>query len=82
MARRSTSKVDETPAPDSDNAAPGAKTRSRATDVNLRGQALAPDLEVIRRFIVDMIARGAIAELIASVLALLQRMRISSTAGV
>ena len=43
--------------------------------VNVAAQALAPDLEAIRRFIVGMIARGAIAELVASVLALLQRMR-------
>lgn len=37
--------------------------------------AMAPDLDVVRRFIVDMLARGAVAELIASVLALLSRMR-------
>ena len=43
--------------------------------VDVKAQALAPDLEAIRRFIVQMIARGAIAEMIASVLALLQRMR-------
>jgi transposase len=51
------------------------KKRLKPTKVDLRGQALAPDLEVIGRFLADMIARGAIAELIASVLALLQRMR-------
>lgn len=43
--------------------------------IDVKAQALAPDLEAIRRFIVQMIARGAIAEMIASVLALLQRMR-------
>ena len=48
---------------------------SRTERVNLGAHALAPDLDAIRRFIVDMIARGAIAELIASVLGLLQRMR-------
>jgi transposase len=53
----------------------GRRKRSARNKADLRGQALAPDLEVIGRFITDMIARGAIAELIASVLALLQRMR-------
>jgi transposase len=43
--------------------------------IDVKAQAAAPDLEAIRRFIVQMIARGAIAEMIASVLALLQRMR-------
>ena len=43
--------------------------------IDIKAQALAPDLEAIRRFIVQMVARGAIAEMIASVLALLQRMR-------
>ena len=43
--------------------------------MDVKAQALAPDLEAIRRFIVQMIARGAIAEMIAAVLALLQRMR-------
>jgi len=62
---RTTRRPDKTsPAP----AAPKAK-------VDVKAQALAPDLEAIRRFIVQMIARGAIAEMIASVLALLQRMR-------
>jgi transposase len=37
--------------------------------------AMAPDLDAVRRFIVDMLARGAVAELIASVLSLLSRMR-------
>jgi transposase len=46
-----------------------------AEPVELRRHALAPDLEVIGRFIKEMIARGAIAELIASILGLLQRMR-------
>jgi len=51
------------------------KEPSAPVEVNVAAQALSPDLEAIRRFIVGMIARGAIAELIASVLALLQRMR-------
>lgn len=55
--------------PDKTSPAP-AKAR-----IDVKAQALAPDLEAIRRFIVQMIARGAIAEMIASVLALLQRMR-------
>lgn len=46
-----------------------------AEEVNLRGQALAPDLGEIRRFMMAMIARGAIVELVAAVLGLLQRMR-------
>jgi len=46
-----------------------------AEPVDLKRHALAPDLEVIGRFIKEMIARGAIAELIASILGLLQRMR-------
>ncbi len=37
--------------------------------------AFAPDLEAVRRFITSMLARGAIAELIASILSLLARMR-------
>lgn len=37
--------------------------------------ALAPDLELVRRFILDMLSRGAIAELVAAVIALLARMR-------
>jgi len=37
--------------------------------------AQAPDLDVVRRFLADMIARGAIAALIAAVIALLTRMR-------
>jgi transposase len=37
--------------------------------------AMAPDLDAVGRFIGDMLARGAIAELIAGVLALLGRMR-------
>lgn len=51
------------------------KTSARPAAVKLSAQALAPDLEQIRRFILDLIARGAIAELITSVLGLLQRMR-------
>ncbi len=31
-----------------------------AEEVNLRGHALAPELGVIRRFMMDMIARGAL----------------------
>ena len=38
-----------------------------------RAQALAPDLEAIGGFIREMIKRGAIIELIASVVALLQQ---------
>lgn len=37
--------------------------------------ALAPDLETVRRFLLDMVARRAFAELIAAVLALLAQMR-------
>ncbi len=37
--------------------------------------ALAPDLEAVRRFLLEMIARRAFAELVAAVLALLARMR-------
>lgn len=33
--------------------------------MDAKAQVLAPDLEAIRRFIVQMIARGAIAEMIA-----------------
>ena len=36
---------------------------------------LAPDLEAVRAFIIDMIARGAVAGLVAAILALLTRMR-------
>lgn len=46
-----------------------------AESVNLKSHALAPDLEVIGRFIKEMLARGAIAELIATILDLLSRMR-------
>ena len=35
----------------------------------------APDLEAVRRFMVDMLARGALTALIAAVIALLSRMR-------
>jgi len=51
------------------------KTSLPKAKMNAKAQALAPDLEAIRRFIVQMIARGAIAEMIAAVLALLQKMR-------
>lgn len=37
--------------------------------------ATAPDLDAVRRFLEDMFARGAIAVLVASILALLTRMR-------
>jgi transposase len=57
--------------PDKTSPAPA----SPKTKMDVKALALAPDLEAIRRFIVQMIARGAIAEMIASVLALLQRMR-------
>jgi transposase len=36
---------------------------------------IAPDLDAVRRFIEDMFARGAVAALVASILALLARMR-------
>lgn len=57
------------------SAAAAEKKASPAAAVNLTAHALAPDLETIGRFIRDLIARGAIAELVASVLGLLQRMR-------
>jgi transposase len=37
--------------------------------------ALAPDLEAVKKFIVDMIAKGAIAALVAAIVGLLVRMR-------
>jgi transposase len=37
--------------------------------------AMAPDLEAVRRFIADMLARGAVVALVAAVVALLGRMR-------
>lgn len=46
-----------------------------AESVDLKRHALAPDLEVIGRFIKEMLARGAIAELITAILGLLSRMR-------
>jgi transposase len=74
MPRRSVGTQDAKSA--SVDAAPHArKQHSAPKRVDLRAQAFAPDLEAIGQFITDMIARGAIAELIASVLALLQRMR-------
>ena len=75
MSRRPASTQDAKSTPVSADTPPASKKRSPAKKVDLRGHALAPDLEAIGRFIADMIARGAIAELIASVLALLQRMR-------
>ena len=68
MARTRSTPDKTSPASADADALPKAK-------VDAKAQALAPDLEAIRRFIVQMIARGAIAEMIASVLALLQRMR-------
>ena len=52
-----------------------ARAAGKAENVDLRAHAVAPDLEAIGRFIREMIARGAIAELVTAVLALLQRMR-------
>lgn len=43
-------------------------------EVNLRGHALAPNLAVLRRWMMEMIARGALVELVAAILGLLQRM--------
>ena len=37
--------------------------------------ALAPDLDAVKKFIADMIAKGAIAALVAAIVALLTRMR-------
>ena len=37
--------------------------------------ALAPDLEAVKKFIADMIAKGAIAGLVAAIVALLVSMR-------
>ena len=37
--------------------------------------ALAPDLEAVKTFIVDMIAKGAVAALVTSIVALLVKMR-------
>jgi transposase len=37
--------------------------------------AVAPDLDIVRRFIADMLARGAVVELIAAIVGLLSRMR-------
>ena len=75
MSRPPVSKGDTTPRPASLGAPPVARSRAAGKPIDLRGHALAPDLEVIRRFIVDLISRGAIAELIAAVLGLLERMR-------
>ena len=43
-------------------------------EVNLRGHALAPNLAVLRRWMMEMIARGALVELVTAILGLLQRM--------
>lgn len=53
----------------------GEKQAAVAEEVSLRGHALAPDLGVIRRFMLDMIARGMLVELVTAVLGLLSRMR-------
>jgi len=45
-----------------------------AVDVNLRGHALAPNLAVLRRWMMEMVSRGALVELVTAVLGLLQRM--------
>ena len=57
------------------SASSAARAAGKAENVDLRGHAVAPDLEAIGRFIREMIARGAIAELVTALLALLQRMR-------
>lgn len=77
MSRRPASTQDDKPSPPKFAAARPTEEAgwSQPKQVDLRGQALAPDLEAIGRFIRDMIKRGAIVELIASVLAILQRMR-------
>ena len=60
---------------DKTSPAPAPAVTAPKSKIDIGAQALAPDLEAVRRFIVQMVARGAIAEMIASVLALLQRMR-------
>jgi transposase len=47
---------------------------SAGEEVNLRAHALAPDFEVIRRYMLDMIGRGKIVELVTALIGLLQRM--------
>ena len=61
--------------PDKTSPAPSHTDASPRATIDVGAQALAPDLAAIRHFIVQMVARGAIAEMIVSVLALLQRMR-------
>lgn len=77
MSRRAASTQDDKPSsPTSAAACPtGEGGRSQVKSLDPRAQALAPDLEAIGGFIREMIKRGAIIELIASVVALLQRMR-------
>ena len=75
MQTTATSMARTTRRPDKTSPASADTGASPKPKVDVKAQALAPDLEAIRRFIVEMIARGAIAEMIASVLALLQRMR-------
>lgn len=51
------------------------KTESTpAVEVNLRGHALAPNLAVLRRWMMEMVSRGALVELVSAILGLLQRM--------
>ncbi|MBX3210767.1 MAG: transposase [Labilithrix sp.] len=53
------------------------KAKAEATppvEVNLRGHALAPNLAALRRWMMEMLARGALVELVTAVLGLLQRM--------
>lgn len=45
-----------------------------AVDVNLRGHALASNLAVLRRWMMEMVSRGALVELVTAILGLLQRM--------
>src|SRR5690606_18937999 len=77
MSRRAASTQDDKPSSRTSAAAcpTGEGGRSQVKSLDPRAQALAPDLEAIGGFIREMIKRGAIIELIASVVALLQRMR-------
>jgi hypothetical protein len=68
MSRRPASTRDEEASPTGVDPKPttarARKERSRSEKINAGSHALAPDLDVIRRFIMDMVARGGIAELI------------------
>jgi len=77
MSRRPASSRDDKPSPAKSAAAGTTEEggQSQAKAINPRAQALAPDLAAIGSFIRDMIKRGAIVELVASIVALLQRMR-------